>query len=157
MKSIDSRARRFKHPREQQEEYLDLWMGATKESKKYSGSDSIFKDLKDIFIFSAILGFENRRRKSFKEGISFKADFKEYESIIYSIAICEYENKDEKELGELLDRTGKEKIETIIEEYACGGFEILKDKLYRSASTPLEALKKLILDEEEENPFEKIL
>ena len=148
MKSINPESRRFRYPVEQKKEYEKLWMGGTSENRVSSNKQGIFKDLKDIFILSAVIGFQERKkRKPFKEGTNFTADFREYESIIYSIAICELSKDIDKNISKILrKRDGEDTIEDIIEEYANAGFEVLMEYIYSDESkSPLENIREYLL------------
>lgn len=149
MRSIERGRRVFKYPRKHDEGYNELWMGQTKESHKASGMEAFFADKKDIFIISAILGYKNKSRESFKDGIAFTADFREYAGVIYSIAISETRD------AKILDsKEMKGKLETIIEEYACGGFEILQKNLKEKGKSPLEIYENLIEELESEDELD---
>ena len=142
MRSIDLKRRRFYYSKAQEEFYNKYWMGLTDESKRRSGQTGFFADKKDIFILSAVLGYKHRKRKKFKEKILLTADFREYAGLIYSIALDETKNplvlKNENNEFE------KHYIETLIEEYACGGFEYLKYELEKRGKSPLELFEELL-------------
>jgi dnd system-associated protein 4 len=139
MNSIERGRRKFKYPRKHDEAYNSLWMGQTKESHLASGENAFFVDKKDIFIVSAILGYKNNKKEKFSDGIPFTADFREYAGVIYSIGINETRD------AKILDsKEMKGKLETIIEGYACGGFEILQNKLKEKGKSPLEVYENLI-------------
>lgn len=146
MNTIDKNRRKFHYPLKHKEYYDKYWIGGTEEAKKNSGKDAFFVDKKDIFILSAILGYKYKKKVSFKEKIPFSADFRDYASLIYGISLDTSENPS------ILKNEKREYfIETLIEEYACGGFEILKHKLEEKGKKPLELFEELLEDESEEN------
>lgn len=150
MKSIESTGRRpFKYPKKHEEAYNELWMGQTNESHKASGKKAFFADKKDIFIISAILGYKNKKKEHFKEGISFTADFREYAGIIYGLAI-----NDTRDAKILDSKETRGKLETIVEEYACGGFEILQKKLQEKGKNKLEIFEELIEEFESQDELQ---
>ena len=142
MKTIDRSRRNFCYPKKHQEYYDMYWMGGTTELKDRSGEKAFFEDKKDIFILSAIIGYNHKRRESFTEKVPFTADFREYASVIYGIALDEAMDP-----TILVSKNKKGYIEKLIEEFACGGFEILKKKLETQGQNRLELFEEL-LDEE---------
>lgn len=145
MKTIDLKRRKFHYPKDHEDFYNKYWMGLTDDSKKRSGKEAFFADKKDIFILSAILGYKHGKKNSFKDRVPFTADFREYAGLIYSIALDSTKNpvvlKNEN------NEFKKNHIETLIEEYACGGFELLRHKLEVKGKSPLELFEELLEDE----------
>ena len=109
--------------------------------KLYDGEDAVFKQLKDVFLMAACIGFKNEQRKPLtKRGKDFPwAVFngKTDESIINAIALAETNDFrvliDEQEEGED-DRV------TIIEEYANAGIEYLKSQVLDKGGSCVENL-----------------
>ena len=131
---------KFQYPKKQSNDYNKYWIGETKDVKYSSGKEAFFIHLKDIFILSAVLGYKHNKKESFTGGIPFGDVFEEYESLIYAIAL------DSKGSVSLLDsmKECKDYIKNTIEEYACGGFEILKKKLDENGKKPLDLFEELI-------------
>jgi dnd system-associated protein 4 len=90
--------------------------------KPFKDSPFLRRTNRDIFLYSLALGYYHKRRvplKNPRNNISSEALKQDGEWLVYSVAIAE-----EKDLSILLDM---KKVARIAEEYANGGFPILKE------------------------------
>ncbi len=104
----------------------------------------IFLSYKDALVFAACLGFEKQTRKAFdktSESVGmhiFKGEFDE--AVFHVISLCE--TKDPL----IMSEANMSKRIKIFEEYAAGGLEILKSRVYDGPEEWDTALSSLIVE-----------
>lgn len=105
--------------------------------------DKIFETYKDAIVFAACLGFEKNERQSFQQSSEpIKIHIFKDQDIAVINAIALAETGDPKVMSE-----SEEKKLEIFEEYACGGLEILKNKVYEGSGSQQDNLISLIIDQ----------
>ncbi len=136
-----------RRPDEYEEMLLELCQNKDK-------NKNIFLTYKDALVFSACLGFKSNKRVPFDKSSEpvgvhiFKGD---YDFVIFNyIGIASTKSADI--MGE---KREEEKIK-IFEEYACGGLELIKNKIHEKPGDGRESLLDLVL-EQNDNSNQSIL
>jgi len=118
---------------------------------KKSSSKKIFDNIKDLIIFSAMVGkkFEKKEKVDSKENIgivlgqfagsgSFKGSRVDQHNLIFMFGLLTH-----KDMNYMRDEQITESI-SIFEEYSNGGLSVIKDWLVESAWNPLVILEKMM-------------
>lgn len=104
------------------EKSLRLKFDEVKDYKE--GNWKVFKDLADVFLFAAILGFLNKKREPLKEKyplINYKAGLTKEQKWLLKSMMIDATNS----LDMLATQEGQKELLRIAEEYANGGIGIL--------------------------------
>lgn len=116
---------------------------------KETNPSGVFSEIRDVFLFSVILGYSEGKRIKLEKKYSFGPgvfDHPKYQDIFAYVALAE--TKDVKVLiGEFSDESkqNENSIQEIIEEYANGGIvELEKLVFQRKGKTTFDAFEEII-------------